>query len=192
MSAYPPHLPASFRLEGARTWTADPSRPWADSVEVRDGRVSAVGGTASADLPVVDLPRGSVVIPGLIDGHLHLSLGAQTLAQLDLSGVRSRAEFERAIADAARRLGPGRWLRAFGWHEAGWGGERPTKDWLRGAGAVPCVAYRMDQHACVVNDPVLALFAGEPCPAGGEGRIRGPDVRGSWQPTQPARSPGCK
>lgn len=168
MSAHPPHLPASFRLEGARAWTADPSRPWADSVEVRDGRVSAVGGTASADLPVVDLPRGSVVIPGLIDGHLHLSLGAQTLAQLDLSGVRSRAEFEQAISDAARRLGPGRWLRAFGWHEAGWGGERPTKDWLRGAGAVPCVAYRMDQHACVVNDPVLALFAGEPCPAGGE------------------------
>ena len=109
-----------------------------------------------------------VVAPGLIDGHLHLSLGAQTLAQVDLSHARSRAEFEAAIAGRARTLGPGRWLRAFGWHEASWGGERPTKEWLRGAGDVPCVAYRMDQHACVVNGPVLAMIAGEPCPAGGE------------------------
>lgn len=168
MTTHAPPLPSAFRLEGARAWTADPERPWADWVEVREGRVTAVGGSASADLPVVRLPPGSVVIPGLVDGHLHLSLGAQTLAQLDLSRVRSRAEFERAIADGARSLGPGRWLRAFGWHEVGWGGERPSKEWLRGAGAVPCVAYRMDQHACVVNDPVLALFAGEPCPAGGE------------------------
>ena len=175
-------LPPRFRIAGARIWTADPACPWAGAIEVADGRVVAVEPATGAgaggahgrrdagrpDLPTVALPPGAVVLPGLIDGHLHLSLGAQTLAQLDLSGVRSRAEFEQAIADAARRLGPGRWLRAFGWHEAGWGGERPTKDWLRGAGAVPCVAYRMDQHACVVNDPVLALFAGEPCPAGGE------------------------
>jgi len=119
-------------------------------------------------VPRVVLREGTVVVPGLIDGHLHLSLGAQTLAQVDLSGVRSRDEFEAAVAQAARALPAGRWLRAFGWHEANWGGERPTKDWLRGAGAVPCVAYRMDQHACVVNDAVLGLIAGEPCPAGGE------------------------
>ena len=161
-------LPAHVRLEGARIWTACPDRPWAESVELRDGRVTSVDGASGGDVPIVRLPPGRVIVPGLIDGHLHLSLGAQTLAQVDLTGVRSRGDFEQAISDAARALGPGRWLRAFGWHEANWGGERPTREWLRGAGGVPCVAYRMDQHACVVNDAVLAMVAGLGCPAGGE------------------------
>jgi len=161
-------LPPRVRLEGARIWTACPERPWASSVELRDGRIAAVDGAPAPGVPSLRLPEGSVIAPGLIDGHLHLSLGAQTLAQVDLTGVRSRGEFEQAIADAARALAPGRWLRAFGWHEANWGGERPTREWLRGAGSVPCVAYRMDQHACVVNDAVLAMIAGRGCPAGGE------------------------
>jgi hypothetical protein len=168
MDAHTSPLPARVRLEGARFWTADAARPWARSVTIDGGRIAALDEPATPGTAAVTLPAGTVVTPGLIDGHLHLSLGAQTLAQLDLSGVRSRAEFEDAIAARARTLAPGRWLRAFGWHEAGWGGERPTREWLRGAGDVPCVAYRMDQHACLVNGPVLAMIAGEPCPAGGE------------------------
>ena len=161
-------LPARIRLDGARFWTADAARPWARSVTLDGGRIESVDAPADGRTPTITLPAGWVVTPGLIDGHLHLSLGAQTLAQLDLSGVRSRAEFEARVAERARTLAAGRWLRAFGWHEADWGGERPTKEWLRGAGDVPCVAYRMDQHACVVNGPVLGMIAGEPCPAGGE------------------------
>jgi hypothetical protein len=158
---------APTRIEG-RIWTADPARPWAASVEWRDGAVVAVDAPPSPGARTVRLPPAHVALPGLIDAHLHLTLGALTLAQLDLSRVRSRAEFERAVADAARTLAPGRWLRAHGWHEANWGGERPTRAWLAGAGDVPCVAYRMDHHACVVNDPVLARIAGVPCPEGGE------------------------
>ncbi len=161
-------LPARVRIEGARFWTADSARPWAHSLTIDGGRIAALDEPATPGTANVTLSAGTVVTPGLIDGHLHLSLGAQTLAQLDLSGVRSRAEFESAISDRARTLAPGRWLRAFGWHEASWGGERPTREWLRGVGDVPCVAYRMDQHACLVNGPVLAMIAGEPCPAGGE------------------------
>ena len=168
MEPHRPDLPARVRLEGARIWTACPEHPWAASIDLRDGRIAAVDGVPDPAVPCVRLPPGTVIVPGLIDGHLHLTLGAQTLAQVDLTGVRSRAEFEQAIADAARALAPGRWLRAFGWHEANWGGERPTREWLRGAGGTPCVAYRMDQHACVVNDAVLALVAHRPCPAGSE------------------------
>ena len=161
-------LPPRVRVAGARFWTADPARPWADSLLLDAGRITALDTPAPAGVPTVTLPAGSVVTPGLIDAHLHLSLGAHTLAQLDLSSVRSRTEFEDAIGRAARALAPGRWLRAFGWHEANWGGERPTHAWLHAAGDIPCVAYRMDQHACVVNRPVLKLIEGLPCPAGGE------------------------
>ena len=37
--------------------------------------------------------------PGFVDAHVHLVLAGRSLAQLDLSGVTSRTEFERAIAD---------------------------------------------------------------------------------------------
>lgn len=166
----------SYRLE-ARIWTADPAHPWASSLEVRDGRIAAVDAPAAHATPLPTIRAGGAcVVPGLIDAHLHLSLGAQALSQVDLCGVRSRAGFEDAIAEAARRLQPGRWLRAHGWHEENWGGERPTLEWLRAAGAVPCVAYRMDQHACLVNLPVLRLLGEAPCPAGGE-IVRGADGR---------------
>jgi predicted amidohydrolase YtcJ len=163
-----PTLPARVRLTGARFWTADPMNPWASSVDIADGRITAVDAPPRPDVPTITLPATAVVTPGLIDAHIHLSLGGQTLAQLDLSAVHSRAEFEVRITEAARTLPPERWLRAFGWNESHWGGERPTRAWLRGAGNTPCVAYRMDQHACVVNDAVLALIGNDPCPAGGE------------------------
>ena len=163
-----PKLPARVRLTGARFWTADPMNPWAGSVDIADGRITAVDAPPRPDLPTITLPATAVVTPGLIDAHIHLSLGGQTLNQLDLSTVHSRAEFESGIEHAARTLAPGRWLRAFGWNESHWGGERPTRAWLRGAGNTPCIAYRMDQHACVVNDAVLALIGAEPCPDGGE------------------------
>ena len=163
-----PTLPTRVRLAGGRFWTADPMNPWASSVDIADGRITAVDAPPRPDLPTVTLPATAVVTPGLIDAHLHLSLGAQTLAQLDLTEVNSRAEFESRIEHAARALAPGRWLRAFGWNESNWGGERPTRAWLRAAGNTPCVAYRMDQHACVVNDAVLALIGNAPCPTGGD------------------------
>src|SRR5688500_6980328 len=40
------------------------------SVEVRDGRITAIGGAASADLVRVD-GRGGFLVPGFWDMHMH-------------------------------------------------------------------------------------------------------------------------
>lgn len=160
-------LPARVRLEGARFWTADAAHPWAQSLDIQDGRIAAVDAPALPDTPVITLPN-HVVTPGLVDAHTHLTLGASTLAQVDLSAARSRADFEAAIARAHAALPAGAWLRAHAWDDSNWGGERPTKEWLRSAGDRPVVAYRMDHHACVVNGAVLALIKDAPCPLGGE------------------------
>ncbi len=104
----------------------------------------------------------------LVDCHAHLLLGGRTLAQLDLSTADGRPAFEAAIAAEHARLPRGRWLEAHGWDEGRWGGSAPTREWLRAAGDRPVVAWRMDQHACLVNDAVLSLLGDAAAPAGGE------------------------
>jgi formylmethanofuran dehydrogenase subunit A len=69
----PPSL--ALAIVNARVSTADPRRPWADAVLVRDGRIEAVGSSAEIrkragdGIRVIDA-RGLTVIPGSVDGVL--------------------------------------------------------------------------------------------------------------------------
>ena len=146
-------------IVNARIWTGDPARPHASSIAFRGGRIVALDAPASGR--VVDL-GGRWLGPAFIDAHLHLTLGAATLAQCDLSACASREEFETRVAAHAKALDAsgerGAWLVGFGWNEADWRGDAPTRAWLSAAGTRPAVAWRMDQHACVVNDAALELL----------------------------------
>ncbi len=106
-------------------------------------------------------------VPGLVDAHVHLLLGGILLTRTDLRRARDRSEFEAAVAEAHARLPAGDWLVAWGWDESRLGA-MPDRTWLAAAGVRPAVAWRIDQHACVVNDAVLSLLDGCACPAGGE------------------------
>jgi hypothetical protein len=86
---------------------------------------------------------------------MHLLMGGQSLLELDLSGARSRDDFERMIAREHRELPPDRWLIARGWSSENWDGALPNKSWLAAAGDRPAVCWRMDHHAALVNDAVL-------------------------------------
>lgn len=103
----------------------------------------------------------------LVDCHVHLLLGGLTLSQLDLSSCASRHDFERAIEQRSAAMPDGAWLQAHGWNQDRWGGALPDRSWLRGAGDRPVVAYRMDQHACVVNQAVLEQLDLRADPPGG-------------------------
>jgi predicted amidohydrolase YtcJ len=135
---------------------------------ITDGMISSIEAPGTLkNLETLDAD-GDCLHPGFVDSHLHFSLGGKTLRQLDLSGVRSRDDFEAAIARRCAELEPGAWLQALGWNEANWpDGTMPEKSWLRAAGDRPTVCYRMDFHACVVNEPVLAMLEGAACPPGG-------------------------
>ncbi len=122
----------------------------------------------TCDVSPLALPDGACVIPGLIDGHLHLLLGGLSLASLDLSHCTTRCDFEQAIESRARSLPDGAWIVAHGWNEDLWGGVPPTHEWFACVGDRPAIAWRMDQHACVVSATVLHRLDLTICPDGGE------------------------
>lgn len=148
----------TLSIGNARIWTGDPARPRAHSITIRNGRVAdldlAAGGEVAIDA------GGRTITPGLIDAHLHLLTGGESLDELDLSSVTSREQFEAAIARRHALLPAGQWLIARGWSNENWPSRRlPAKSWLAPAGHRPVVCYRMDMHVAVVNDAVL-----ERCP----------------------------
>jgi predicted amidohydrolase YtcJ len=156
----------TLHLRNARIWTGDPDRPWASSLTIRHGRIAGLDGDPDGDpdddqVRIIDA-QGRTAAPGLVDAHVHLLLGGEALGGLDLSQVRSRREFEAAIAKRHEELPPGQWLIAGGWSQENWpGAQLPDKRWLAAAGGVggrPVVCHRMDLHAVLVNEPVLALF----------------------------------
>lgn len=103
--------------------------------------------------------QGKVVIPGLIDAHLHimgLGFGALTL---DLSQTRSLEEAQEAIKDFAD-ANPGRqWIIGRGWNQEIWGlGRFPTAAELDAVvGDRPVAMERVDGHATWVNSRAMQL-----------------------------------
>ena len=157
---------ASVHLYNARIWTADPDRPRASSLTIRDGRITSLDAEEQADR-VIDA-EGRTAVPGFIDAHLHLLQGGEAIGELDLSQVRSRREFEAEVSRWHAELPPGRWLIARGWSNENWPGrELPDKTWLAAAGDRPAVCHRMDLHAVLVNEPVLAMCDTSRDPPGG-------------------------
>ncbi|MFO0875055.1 MAG: amidohydrolase [Phycisphaerales bacterium] len=189
------------RIDNAHVLTLDRDRPaTARSIELRDGRIVSVAGTGADAPPDDGSARGSpsaappsrpivctgdvldvggrTVVPGFIDAHLHLLLGGLALSRLDLSGARSRAEFERLVAERHAALPEGAWLEGAGWSEENWAaknegghdgrdGALPDASWLRACGDRPAVLYRMDRHACLVNRAVLRRIDTRVDPRGG-------------------------
>jgi len=101
-------------IRNGRLFTVDDALPWAEAVAVSDGRISWIG--SDADAPpareTIDA-RGGLVLPGFVDAHNHVRLGAVGTA-VSLSGARSLEEIRSRVAAFAR--------------------ERPAEDWIEGEG----------------------------------------------------------
>lgn len=116
--------------------------------------------------------QGRVVVPGMIDAHLHvmgLGFGALTL---DLSQTRSLAEAQEAIRAFAAENPERPWIIGRGWNQELWGlGRFPTAAELDAAVSDrPVYLERVDGHAGWANTRAIAaagITADTKDPAGG-------------------------
>lgn len=168
--------PASLAIVGARVWTADPERPWAEAIAVVGSRVVAVGAREDVqkrigeDTRVVDA-SGGLVTPGWFDSHIHLFQGGLNLSSVQLRDAGSREAFvERLRAFAATRR-PGEWITGGNWDHTLWGGQLPTRDWIDDATPNnPVWIRRLDGHMALANSLALqaaGVDAATPTPEGG-------------------------
>jgi len=114
---------------------------------------------------------GRVVVPGMVDSHVHvMGLGLSKMT-LDLSQTRSLEEAQQLIAEYAQRFPNRPWLVGRGWNQETWGlGRFPTAAELDVVTDRPVVLERVDGHAVWANSAALAaagVTAQTADPAGG-------------------------
>lgn len=140
-----------------------------------DGKVVRIihaGEHAPKAKTVVD-GGGRAVLPGLIDGHGHVTdLGFAAL-RLNLTGTQSLNELQQRLRDYAAAHPTDGWLIGFGWNQELWPDKRfPTAADLDAAVSDrPVVLERVDGHAVVANSAALkaaGVTSATQVPPGGE------------------------
>ena len=100
-------MTADLIVTDAKVLTMDPSRPTAEAVAIKDGKILAIGSEAAIDAlrgPATRVisAHNATVLPGFIEAHMHLFGGAAELHHLPLGGLRG---FD-AVAKAVRAYVP--------------------------------------------------------------------------------------
>jgi hypothetical protein len=106
-------------ITNARVWTADPVRPWAETILVDGNRIAAVGSALQVEPLGKEARRidagGRLLVPGFIDAHIHFLGGSLGLSRVDLTGVCTLEGMRKKVAEYAR-ANPGKtWITGRGW-----------------------------------------------------------------------------
>jgi len=163
-------------LKGGRVFTADAENPWADAVVVDGDRIVFVGeARAAASLAGDEAERievdGGLVLPGFVDGHVHVTLTGAAMLKAYLRDADSVEEIQRRVKawadenpDAPRVLGTD-------WIHSMLPNNRPTKEILDAVVSDrPVYLDAFDFHSCWVNSAALeelGIDDDTPNPVGG-------------------------
>ncbi len=157
---------ADLLLLNGRIVTVDDGFSIAEAVAVRDGVIQAVGSTSDLEVlrgdktEVVDL-GGRMVLPGLIDSHIHVVGTGQLISQINCRTppMNSIADIVAAVEEEVAEAEPGEWIIGRGWDQAKLSEHRnPTRwDLDRVAPENPVWLTRTCGHIAVVNSAALEL-----------------------------------
>lgn len=159
-------MAADLILTNAAVLTMHREQPWAEAVAVADGRIVGVG--RAGEIAALRGPRtrvidcgGRVVMPGVVDAHMHLLSYAAALVSVDCSpgAVRSISEIQTVVRQRAAALPAGTWIRATGYDETALAERRhPTRHDLDAATPLhPVRLLHRSGHAVVLNSLALRL-----------------------------------
>jgi predicted amidohydrolase YtcJ len=144
-----------------RVWTGNPEQPWAEAVAVEGERIVAVGSREVAEKAAGESPKridagNGVVVPGMIDSHIHLIGGGLHLTSVQLRDASTREEFVRRVGEFAKKLPAGAWITGGDWDHTLWGGELPDRNWIDAVTPdTPVWMARLDGHMALANSAAM-------------------------------------
>lgn len=110
---------ADLILFGARVWTGDPDRPWAEAMAIQGRKIIAVDGEEvfrhrGPKTRVLHL-NGRFIAPGFIDSHTHFDRAGRLLLGVNLLDVSDEKRLVERVREARDRLPKGAWLLDGDW-----------------------------------------------------------------------------
>ncbi|ESQ44865.1 hypothetical protein EUTSA_v10010237mg [Eutrema salsugineum] len=159
----PVNIVADLLVRNGTIFTSDSALTFADSMAIRNGRILKVGSFSTlkdfiGDGTIEVNLEGKVVVPGLIDSHVHLISGGMQMAQVGLRGVSQKDDFCKMVKDAVQNAKEGSWILGGGWNNDFWGGELPSASWIDEISPHnPVWLIRMDGHMALANSFTLRI-----------------------------------
>jgi predicted amidohydrolase YtcJ len=154
---------ADVVLQNGQIYTADAARSIKQAVALSGNTILAVGndadmqGLIGPQTRVVNLD-GKLVLPGLIDTHIHPIIGAVNGAKCGLAGVKSTLEALEPVIKACLAKEPG----STAWFEAAqldnYGFSATAKELDQIEATRPLVLWGNDGHTAWVNSRALELL----------------------------------
>ena len=158
--------------QAKRIITMDDDCPSAQALAIKDGRFLAVGTleevltTVGPDHELSDVFADRVLLPGLIDQHLHPMLGATTLTteviapedwilpRRTFTAALNETEYDNRLLGAHHSLPEGEWLFSWGWH-ALWHGPLSRERLDRMVKDRPTAIWQRSCHEWILNSAAL-------------------------------------
>jgi predicted amidohydrolase YtcJ len=150
-------------LTNGRIYTVDPKQPWAEAIAVQGNEIVFVGSSKDAekfvgkDTQVADL-EGRMVLPGMIDSHLHAILGAVASSGVWVADIPDIDGVLAAIREFADVHPENDVIFGWGYGLALFGPEGPSRELLdKAVPDRPAYVIRGDGHSAWANSKALAL-----------------------------------
>ena len=155
---------ADLVLTDGRIYTVDASHSIASALAIRQGRIVFVGSTADARRWIgpatkVEPLGGRLVLPGLVDSHIHpLDIVDLDVCDLDSHPMSLRELSAFVAACLARyRTSPGQWLIVHQWSYTAGNQPDPEHPTLRAAATEANGVWRTRETSSLVNGAELPV-----------------------------------
>ena len=156
-------LQADTVIQNADIYTLDSNQPWAQALAIQEHRIVYVGGSSEVtkfigpDTKVLDM-KASMVLPGFIDSHAHVSGTPNPDVEADLNNLSSKAEILSVVKRFADAHPQNKVVYGGGWKNEFFGPSGPVKEDLDAiVSDRPVLLTSEDGHFAWVNSKAIEL-----------------------------------